>query len=454
MLAKETLESLFDDRRARFMDDLTAVLRIPSISADPNRHGDCRACAEWFVRHLAGIGFAAELLETTHRPVVYAMRPGAPERATVLFYGHYDVQPIDPEDQWESPPFEPTLRGDRLYARGACDNKGQVMYTLAALQTLIAEGVPLPTVKIVLEGEEECGSRGIAGAMGAWADRLRADVMLVHDTGMHRDGIPTVTMGLRGIIDVTVRLTGPEHDLHSGVHGGVCPNPAQGMAQLLATLFDADGAIAVPGFYDTVRPPTPAERVRAEAFPFDVGEYRQETGVGPTGGIRGRTPTERGSFLPSIDINGIHSGYGGAGVKTIIPATAVAKLSARVVPDQDPRACLRAIVEHLTRHVPDGLTLDIVEQGAAGPGFRLDPDSPLVRTAAAALSRLDPRGVLYRWEGASIPIVVGLAHVARATPLLVGFAVEADRIHAPNESFSLWQYRLGFLYAAMLLQDL
>jgi len=454
MLTKSELESIYATEQARCLEDLKTVLRFPSISADPAHHADCARCAAWLVAYLAELGFEAELLETARRPVVYGVRAGAPGRDTVLFYGHYDVQPVDPEDLWETPPFEPTQRGERLYARGACDNKGQVMYTLAALRMLIEREVPLPTLKIVLEGEEECGSRGIAGSMQAWAERLRADVMLVHDTGMHSSGIPTITMGLRGIIDATVRLTGPRHDLHSGVHGGVCPNPAQGMAQLLSSLFNADGSIAVDGFYATVRQPTAAERARADAFPFDADEYRHATGVAPVGGMRGRPPAERSGFLPSLDVNGLHSGYGGAGVKTIIPATALAKLSARLVPDQDPDACLQALVDHLARHVPAGLTLDFVETGAAGPGFRLDPDAPLVRKAAAALAQLDPRGVLYQWEGASIPIVVSLAGVARAAPLLVGFAVEADRIHAPNESFSIGQFRMGFLYTALVLQSL
>jgi acetylornithine deacetylase/succinyl-diaminopimelate desuccinylase-like protein len=249
-------------------------------------------------------------------------------------------------------------------------------------------------------------------------------------------------------------LHGPQHDLHSGIHGGVAANPAQGLARLVATLHRDDGSIAVPGFYDAVAAPTPEERDAANAVPFDAEAYRAETGVAPVSGEAGFTPPERLGFRPTIDINGLHSGYGGAGSKTIIPATAKAKLTARLVPDQDPRACLDAIAAHLRAHTPPGLRLDIVETGVGGPGFRLPLDSPWAARARAILKGVTGVEPVFEWEGASIPIVSLLTEITGAQPLLVGFGRQEDRIHAPNESFSLEQFEMGFRYAAAFLASL
>ena len=261
-------------------------------------------------------------------------------------------------------------------------------------------------------------------------------------------------MGLRGIVHLTVELEGPDHDLHSGVHGGLSPNPAQGMAELLDRMFNADGSIAIPGFYEGLREPTEQERLLAAETPFDIDAYRQLVGTTPDGGKQNTPPAERVGFLPSLDVNGIHSGYGGAGMKTIIPSKAIAKLSARLVPDQDPAGVLESITGHIYHNVPKGMRLTISDQGVGGPGFRLSPESPLVSKARDALASLDTGPVAFLWEGASIPIVTGLSEVSGAEPLLVGFGHEEDRIHAPNESFSIDQFRNGFLYAALMLQSL
>jgi len=451
---KATLESIFAQHESRIIDEWQSFLRFPSISADPLYNANCRDCADWLVNHLQHIGFSAQLLETSTKPVVFAERQGLPGKPTVLFYGHYDVQPVDPESAWENPPFSPSLRNGRLYARGAEDNKGQVFYTLKALEALIQHDALDATVKVIIEGEEEYGSAGLAKSMADWTDRLRADVLLVHDTGTVRAGNPTIVMGLRGIAHVTVELEGPDYDLHSGVHGGLAPNPAQGLAHLLASLFSSNGRVAVPGFYKGVCEPTLLEKALAGEIPFDADEYERLVGTTADGGQQGIPPTERVGFLPSLDINGIHSGYGGAGMKTVIPARAMAKLSARLVPDQDPAAILDAINAHLYRHVPKGMRLTIADQGVGGPGFRLNPESTLVQKARRALEALGEKPVAFLWEGASIPIVSGLVAVSSAEPLLVGFGHEEDRIHAPNESFSIDQFRSGFLYAALLLQSL
>jgi acetylornithine deacetylase/succinyl-diaminopimelate desuccinylase-like protein len=450
----ESLNSAFATHRDRYIAEWSEFLRFPSISAEPAHADDCRRCSDWLTQHLAGLGFRAERLDTPGRPAVFAVRDGQPGRPVVLFYGHYDVQPVDPLADWTTPPFEPALRDGRLYARGAQDNKGQVFYAVKALEHLIRSDWAGATVKVLIEGEEENGSGGLGAMIPLWKERLKADILMVCDTGAVDSGAPTITMGLRGIVFVDFVLDGPDHDLHSGTHGGAAPNPAMGMAHLLAGLHRADGSIAVEGFYDGVQPPSDRERALSNRAPIDVAAYRRDTGVDPVSGEPAFTPRERIGFRPTLEVNGLHSGYGGPGTKTIIPAMAEAKLSARLVPGQDPRRTLDAILRHLEGHVPRGLRLRIRETQIAGPGFRLDAESPLVAKADAVLRRVAGRDTAFLWEGASVPIVSALAAASGAEPLLVGFGQESDRIHAPNESFSIEQFRKGFLYVSAFLADL
>lgn len=445
---------LFDENRARYVEEWSELIAFPSISADPDHHEDCLACAEWLVEHLQGIGFDSRLLDTATKPVVFAERTGTEGRPAVIFYGHYDVQPVDPLDQWTSPPFELTPRDGRLYARGAEDNKGQLFYALKAIETLVRNDSLELTVKVILEGEEECAGSSLSESLPGWRDMLRADVLMVTDTGTVRSGAPTIIMGLRGIVHLTAKLTGASRDLHSGVHGGVAPNPANAMARLVASLHNPDGSIAVDGFYESLLPPSERERELAAVPPFDADLYRTQTGVEPCAGEKGFSPAERIGFRPSLDANGIVAGYGGAGSKTIIPAAAIAKLTARIVPDQDPHACLDAIMAHLHKHAPDGLRLEITEQGVGGAGLRLDPQSPIVARATEVLDRLTDLKTAFLWEGASIPVIPELVEATGAEPLLVGFGREEDRVHAVDESFSIEQFRLGYLYVAGLLTSL
>ena len=449
-----SLAATFDRQCDRFVSEWMTLLRFPSISTLPEHASDCVRCAEWLAAHLRGIGFEAELQATPSKPVVVAHRQGDPGRPVVLFYGHYDVQPVDPLESWRQPPFEPVLRDGRLFARGAQDNKGQLFYGLKAMETLIAAGALNATVKIVLEGEEESGSGGLAAVLPAWRDRLAADILMVTDTGTVCTGAPTIIMGLRGVLHLTVELRGPTHDLHSGVHGGCAPNPAEGMAALIASLHGPDGRLAVSGFCDDVMPSSEEERRLARAVPFDPAQYLANTGVPPVAGEKAYSPTERTGFRPSVDINGLHAGYGGQGMKTIIPATATAKITARLAAGQDPARCLQCLVRHLEAHTPAGLKLAIPERGIGGPGFRLRPASPLVARAKAVLNQLSDLETAFLWEGASIPIVSALAEISGAEPLLVGFGGDDDLIHAPNESFSIEQFRKGYLYAGLLLAGL
>lgn len=451
---QQALEAVLAAEQERYIEEWKELLAFPSISSDPAHTRDCERCADWLVDHLRAMGLETQLLPTSGKPVVFAEHRGAPDAPRLLFYGHYDVQPVDPVDLWETPPFEPVLRNGRIYARGAADNKGQFFFFLKALESLLRNGGPRASVSLLLEGEEESGSQGITAALDHWKDRLKSDVLIVADTSMSPSGAASIIMGLRGIIHVNLALTGPDHDLHSGTHGGTAPNPATEMARLLTTLHDAEGRIAVPGFYDAVTMPSTRERALANAVPLDPADYRRQTGVPPTGGESAFTPAERQGFRPAIDINGIHTGYGGMGVKTIIPARAEAKLTARLVPNQDPASCLEAVVRHLHAHTPDSLHLEIDEQSVGGPGFRLPLDSPLTAKAQAILTRITDRETMLVWEGASIPAVANLVLVSGAEPLLVGFGAESDRAHAPNESFSLDQFKLGYLYSALLLAEL
>jgi len=451
MLKLEELSRIFEAESPRFIREWTRLLSFPSISALPDHAADCEACAAWLVAHLCGMGLESRTLATTGHPVVWAqtaLRAGCP---TVLFYGHYDVQPVDPLGAWQTPPFEPVWRGNRLYARGAEDNKGQLFYFLKALETLLKHDALPVNVKILLDGEEENGSGGLLRLLPDLRERVRADVLMVCDTGMVMSGAPTIIMGLRGLIHLTAVIRGADYDLHSGVHGGVAPNSAQAMAQLAASLHDARGRVAVPGFYDGVRPPSDEEHALALAAGFNEETYRQNTGVLPVGGEAGLAPVDRCGFYPTIEINGMHSGFGGRGSKTIIPAEALLKISARMVAGQSPEACLAAIEAHLRAHVPAGLKLEITEKGVGGPGFRLDHRSLQVAAARDVLREVSGREPVFLWEGASIPIVAALGPMAGAGPLLVGFGREEDHIHAPNESFSLDQFRQGFLYAARIL---
>jgi acetylornithine deacetylase/succinyl-diaminopimelate desuccinylase-like protein len=448
------VRSSFETDRERILAEWQELLSFPSISTEPNHHQDCLDCANWLKAHLEAIGFESRLLETPTKPVVFGEYKGPPDSPVVLFYGHYDVQPVDPLEEWESPPFTPTLVDGRMRARGAEDNKGQHFYALKAMQALIREKALNVTVKVVIEGEEESGSTGIAAMLPEWQDMMRADVLMVTDIFMESLDQPTITLGLRGIISLTVELMGPKHDLHSGVHGGVAPNPAAAMARLLTSLHDEHGAIAVDGYYDDVLPPTSKETKLAADVPFDGAAYEKLTGIAPVMGEPNLAPIERLAFRPSIDINGLHSGFDGPGSKTIIPAKAIAKITSRLAAGQDPERALGSIADHLHAHSPPGMQLTISEQCAAGAGFRLDPESDYVLKAAEVLNRMFGIDPVLRWEGASIPIIADLSRLSGAEPLLIGFGLEEDRIHAPNESFSLDQFRLGYEYVALMLSSM
>jgi acetylornithine deacetylase/succinyl-diaminopimelate desuccinylase-like protein len=450
----QQLERQFEEGKAGFIAAWEQLLRFESVSTDPAYDRNCVECAEWLVERLTKLGLSAKLLPTSGKPVVCGEFRGEPGRPTVVFYGHYDVQPVDPIDQWTSPPFSPTWRDGRLYARGAEDNKGQVSYVLAALETLLRNNELGCTFRILLEGEEEAGSAGIADATPAWRDLLQGDVLMVCDTSAAPSGAPAIIMGLRGMAGLTVRLTGASYDLHSGVHGGAVVNPAQALSALVATLHDSNGRIAIKGFYDKVRKASAEEIKLAEAGSVAESAYEALIGTPALGGEHGLPLAERVGFRPTVEVNGIHSGYGGAGSKTIIPSTAFAKITMRLVPNQDPPEALQQICEHLKTHAPRGLKLALEEQFAGGAAITVDPKSPWIQLASTVLKSTSSQPVVYHWEGASIPIVALLSQTGGTTPVMVGFGSEEDRIHAPNESFSLEQFRRGYIWVGLFLAAL
>ena len=448
------LESLFTANQERFLREWQEFLRFPSVSTNPGNAADCSRCAGWLKAHLAAMGFTTRLIPTASHPLVFAERTGKPGRPTVLFYGHYDVQPEDPVELWKTPPFEPTLIQGRMFARGAQDNKGQLFAAIKAIESLIRSDALDCPLKILIEGDEETGAMPIVGVLHKEKAALAADIVMAADTSAVSSGAPTITMGLRGIVHMTVVLSGPGHDLHSGVHGGRIPNPANALCRMVASLHHENGRVAVEGFYDGIGEPTAEERRLANAQPIDPVWYQAVTGVPPVGGEPQYTPVERTGFRPAIDLNGIHSGYGGAGSKTIIAAQAMAKISARLVPGQVPGRILELIADHLRKQVPQGLVLDITEQGIGGAAIRVDLGSQAVVTARKVLGEISPLPTAFLWEGASIPILSHLPAIAGGDVLLVGFGSEEDNIHAPNESYSVEQFRMGFLYTGLFLNRL
>ena len=451
--------------------DYFELLKFPTVGAQKENLRDCVACATWLKRWLRAIGAEVECLVpgasclasgaqkadfALNVPVVYGEIRGQEGAPTVLVYGHYDVQPADPLAEWETPPFEPTVKGDRVYCRGAQDDKGQIFAFLCGLRERLSSSVSSPlNIKILLDGQEESGSVGLFKLLEdkAFRKRLSADVLLVCDTSAAADLRPAIVAGLRGVNHFTVTLTAANRDLHSGEYGGIAPNAAQGMAELMASLHNADGSIAVAGFRDGIEPPSHEELAKAEesfahcggdanASPADriAAVYAKDIGTEPCGGQRGKTIVQRNCFEPTIEVNGIHSGYGGPGSKTVIPCQAIAKLSTRLVPGQSPSQTYEAVKRHLKDHCPKGMKVELSELTGDAPGFRLPLASPLFRLAEDVLKELDPRGAVFQWDGASIPVVSAIREASGAAPLLVGWGQPEDRIHSPNESYSVRQF--------------
>ena len=425
------------------------LLKFESIGADPLKLRDCAECAQWLKRWLEDAGFKGELLmpdikdSKASAPILFAEKKGSEGAATVLIYGHYDVQPPDPLAEWKTPPFVPTEKDGRVYCRGAQDDKGQFFAFLTGVKDYLAS-IPSdaqhPTIKVLLEGQEESGSGALIEMAESIRRKIAADVLLVCDTSAATGLRPAIVAGLRGVSSFTIRLKGPSRDLHSGHYGGVAPNPAQAIAEIVSSLHNADGSIAVDGFLSGIELPSPEELAAAEEGGDSEEVWSADIGCDAVGGEKGKSIVERNSFYPTIEVNGIHSGYGGPGSKTVIPSEAFAKISMRLVPGQSITAVRDAVVKHLQAHCPRGMTLSIEDYRLGAGGFKLPLSSPLFRLASDVLSEMDPRGAVYQWDGASIPVVSILKDVAGASALIVGWGQAEDKIHSPNESYSFEQF--------------
>jgi acetylornithine deacetylase/succinyl-diaminopimelate desuccinylase-like protein len=446
-----------EQARERHLDELEQYLRIPSVSTDPAHQADVERCADWLLDRMRAAGLTAEKIATAGHPLVYAEWTGAgPGRPTVLFYGHYDVQPPDPLGEWRHPPFEPTLEGEQLVARGATDDKGQSYAHLKAVEATLAERGRLPVnVKFIVEGEEECGGQGIeAYVRGAGRDRLASDVVVVSDTSMWAPGQPAITYGLRGIAYFEIRVQGPNRDLHSGVYGGGVQNPANALATIVASLRDpASGRILVGGFYDDVRPVEEWERREFEALGFDEAAQLADLAVDALPGERGHGYYERTWARPTCDVNGLWSGYQGPGAKTVLPARAGCKVSFRLVADQDPAKIAALLRAHVERVAPEGVRVEVDFVHGAAP-VTVDATGEYARIALETLEEVWGRRAVRVRTGGSIPIVGTFADALGVPVLLLGFGLEDDRLHSPNEKFDLPNYYQGIRTVARLLDRL
>ena len=449
-----TVNDYLETHRQAFVDDLAELLRIASVSADSRHAGDVRRAAQWMVSQFQRLGLSTEMIETAGHPLVVAESPPVPGAPVALVYGHYDVQPPDPLDQWITPPFEPTVRDGNVYARGATDDKGQMLTHVKSVEAWIQAVGKLPLqVKFLIEGEEEVGSANLEAFVSKERARLACDCVVISDCGQFAPGVPAITYGLRGIAYYELRLTGPRQDLHSGTFGGGVTNPANALATMLAALRDDQGRVQVPGFYDDVLPLTETEREQFRDLPFDETEFMAQLGVGGLSGEVGFSTLERRWARPTCDINGLTSGYQGEGAKTVLPARASAKLSFRLVPKQDPARISRALRSFFEARLPPGIRMELVDHHGA-PGVVVPLESPYISAAAAAIEAGFGRPPVFIREGGSIPIVNTFAELLDADVLLLGWGQNDDNTHSPNEKFSLADYQRAISASAHLWPEL
>jgi acetylornithine deacetylase/succinyl-diaminopimelate desuccinylase-like protein len=449
------LGTWLDANDQRLHDDLFEFLRIPSVSARSEHTTDVRAAAQWLHRHLERIGFTTETLDTPGHPVVLAEWRKAPTGApTVLVYGHYDVQPAEPLELWTSPAFEPTIRNGNIYARGSVDDKGQLWLHVAALEAHLAARGTLPVNVIVLaEGEEEVGSEHLAPFIERHKKRLACDAVVISDSTMFAPGIPSILSSLRGLAYLQIDVTGPNSDLHSGMYGGAVVNPATALARIVASFHDAEGRVAIPGFYDKVRPFPDAVREGMRALPFDEAEFKQHLAVDALGGEPGYTTLEKLWTRPTCEVNGLLSGYTGEGAKTVLPGHAMLKVSCRLVPDQDPAEIGRLLEAHVRHVAPKGVTVKVTHLHG-GNAWRADLEGPLYDAAARALHGAFGRAPVITGEGGSIPVVGDFANILGAPVLLIGFGLPGENAHAPDEWISQENFRKGMRAVASLWDEL
>ena len=450
----DPLTGYLEQNRDRFVEDLKQALRIPSVSAQPKHRDDVKRCADHIAAHLKSLGMTrVEVAPTDGHPVVYGEWLEARDRPTALVYGHYDVQPPEPLELWDSPPFEPVVRDGKLFARGACDDKGQVYMHLKAIEAHMRVNGRLPlNLKLVIEGEEEVGSDNLPKFLKSRRRELDADVIVVSDTRMPSPDQPGLCYALRGILYTQIEVTGPAHDLHSGSFGGAVMNPANALCTIIAGLQDRDGRITIPGFYDRVRS-VPAEERALLNRVLDEEAFIRESGAPRAWGEKGFTTAERISVRPTLDVNGIWGGYIGEGSKTVLPSFAAAKVSMRLVPDQDPAELFPRLEAHVKSLAPDAVRVKLIDLHSAKP-FLTDPDHPTLQAARRALGRAWTKPPVMIREGGSIPVMSTFQETHGLPSILMGFGLDDDQVHAPNEKFSLSSFHGGTRSAAYLYEEL
>jgi acetylornithine deacetylase/succinyl-diaminopimelate desuccinylase-like protein len=448
------LDAYLTTHEARIRRELDEFLRIPSISARSEHRTDMVRAADWLAASMAGIGLTSTIIPTRGHPIVLGeWRNAAPGAPTVLVYGHYDVQPVEPLDLWTSPPFEPTERDGKLFARGAVDDKGQLFLHLKALEAHLATRGTLPVNVVVLaEGEEEVGSEHLEAFVAGNAERLRCDAVVISDSAMFAPGVPSILSSLRGMSYLQIDVRGSDRDLHSGSYGGAVVNPAMALARILATMHDERWHVAIPGFYDAVREWPDAVRTQMRGLPFADDTLREETGVPALGGEAGYTTLERLWTRPTCEVNGLLSGYTGEGAKTVLPATAMAKVSCRLVPDQDPQEIARLVEEHVHRVAPEGVTVTARLLHGGRP-WRADLAGPIYDAARTALEAAFGRAPVITGEGGSIPVVGDFERILGAPVLLMGFGLPGENAHAPDEWIGVENLTRGMRAVAMLWDE-
>ena len=429
--------------RQRFLDELLELLRIPSVSADSKYKGDVARCAEAVKESLLKAGAdMAEICPTAGHPIVYGEKMADTSKPTVLVYGHYDVQPADPLNLWDSPPFEPVIKDGKIFARGACDDKGQMFMHVKALETMVKTGNLPCNIKFMIEGEEEVGSSNLGKFLEDNKEKLKADIVLVSDTSMISMQHPSIETGLRGLAYMEVAVTGPNRDLHSGVYGGAVQNPINALCQMIASLHDENNHITIPGFYDKVKELTDEEKKALNSAPFNQKEYNEELGINSEWGEKGYSNLERTGTRPTLDVNGIWGGYTGEGAKTVLPSVAFAKISMRLVPGQSSEEISTMFAKHFESIAPTGVTVKVTAHHGGEPVVT-PTDSPAYKAAAKAIETTFGKDPIPTRGGGSIPIVALFEKTLGLKTVLLGFGLDNDNIHSPNEKYDVANYYKG-----------
>ncbi len=440
----EQLREYYKKNEKEILKDFFTFLKFKSISSEVDYKTDCKNCSDWLVSYLKALQFETEVWESDGHPVIFASNLSAgSDKPTLLIYNHYDVQPVDPLELWESNPFEPEIREGQIFARGAQDNKGQCFYTLQSLKYLIQNDKLPINIKLCIEGEEECGSDSLGKFLNEKKEQLKADYLAVVDLGIRSLEKPSISLGIRGMLSMDLILKGANADMHSGTNGGLLYNPNHALVKILSSLRDANGKILVEGFYDDVKPLS-ADDKKWISFDFDENEYQEMSGVKPTGGENNYSPLERNWIRPTMEINGLSGGYSGSGFKTVIPSVASAKISCRLVPNQDPVKIAALIEKHFQKNTPSEINFK-VDFHRGSPALQTNPTSKIVQTFKTAYEEVFNKPTDFIYEGASIPIITELGIASSAEVVLVGLGLPDDAIHAPNEHFGLNRLEKGFL---------